>query len=71
MKKRALVELIIAVLLVVIEVVVVLICRFSDDALNAASMDVYMTSVIAIFINIDVIYAIALIIVNQWLNDKK
>ncbi len=71
MKKRALIELIIAALLVVIEVVVVLICRFSDDALNAPSMDVYMTSVIAIFINIDVVYAIVLIIVNQWLNDKK
>ena len=70
MKKRVLVESIIAALLVVIEVVVVLVCRFSDDALNAASMDVYMTSVIAIFINIDVIYAIVLIIANSYLNNK-
>ena len=70
MKKRVLVESIIAALLVVIEVVVVLICRFSSDALNATSMDVYMTSVIAIFINIDVIYAIVLIIVNSHFNNK-
>ena len=62
MKKKYLTELIIAILLLVIEIIVVSVMY--SDAKNAQSTDVYMTALIAIFINIDVIYGIILIIFN-------
>lgn len=69
MSKKTLTEIIIAVLLVVVEVIVVLVCRFGE-ALSADSIDVYMTSLLAIFINIDVLYAIALLIINSHSKNK-
>ena len=68
MSKRALIEILIATLLLIVEIIVVLVCRFGD-ALNAASVDSYMTAIIAVFINIDVFYLIALQIINSnWKN---
>ena len=68
MSKRALIEILIAALLLIVEIIVVLVCRFGD-ALNAASVDSYMTAIIAVFINIDVFYLIALQIINSnWKN---
>lgn len=69
MSKRAKIEIIIAALLLIVEIIVVLVCRFGE-ALNAVSVDSYMTAVIAIFINIDVFYIIALQIVNSNWKDK-
>lgn len=64
MSKKTLIETIIAALLVIVEVVVILICC-SGEAQSAAIVDAYMTTVLAIFINIDVLYAIALLIINS------
>lgn len=62
MKKKYIAELIIAILLLVIEIIVVSVMY--SDAKSAQSTDVYITALIAIFINIDVIYGIILIIFN-------
>lgn len=68
MSKRALIEILIAALLLIVEIIVVLVCRFGE-ALNAVSVDSYMTAVIVIFINIDMFYIIALQIINSnWKN---
>ena len=64
MSKKALFEIIIAALLVIVEVVVILTCS-SGEALNAANADAYMTSLLAVFINIDVLYLIVLQIINS------
>ncbi len=69
MSKRTKTEIIIAALLLIVEIIVVLICRFGE-ALNAASVDTYMTALIAIFINIDMFYVIALQIINSNWKDK-
>ncbi len=66
MSKRTKTEIIIAALLLIVEIIVVLICRFGE-ALNAASVDTYMT---ALFINIDMFYVIALQIINSNWKDK-
>jgi hypothetical protein len=62
MKKKYLVELVIAILLLLIEVIVVLVMY--SEALNASNTDVYITAIIALFTNIEVIYGIILIIFN-------
>ncbi len=68
MSKKAIIEIIIAALLLIVEIIVILVCRFGE-ALNAVSVDTYMTALIAIFINIDMFYVIALQIINSnWRN---
>jgi hypothetical protein len=62
MKKKYVVELILAILLFVVEMIVILVMY--PEALNAQSTDVYMTAILAIFTNIEVIYGVILIIIN-------
>lgn len=62
MKKKYLVELIITILLAVAEIIVVLVTY--PEALKAENTDVFMTAIVALFINIDVLYGIILIIFN-------
>lgn len=62
MKKKYLVELIITILLTVAEIIVVLVTY--PEALKAENTDVFMTAIVALFINIDVLYGIILIIFN-------
>jgi heme/copper-type cytochrome/quinol oxidase subunit 4 len=62
MKKKYLVELIIAILLVVIELIVILVMY--PEALTAQNTDVSMTALLAIFINVDILYGIIIIIFN-------
>jgi hypothetical protein len=63
MKKKYLVELVIAIALAVIEGIVILVKY--PEALNAQSIDVYYTALFAIFINIYIIYGVILIILNS------
>lgn len=62
MKKKYLVELIIAILLVVIELIVILVMY--PEALTAQNTDASMTALLAIFINVDILYGIIIIIFN-------
>ena len=62
MKKRMLLELIIAGLLLLAEVITIIACY--PEARSAASPDLYLTSIVAIFINLDVFYGVILLIVN-------
>jgi hypothetical protein len=63
MKKKYLVELMIAILLLLIEIIVVAVMY--PEALSASNTDVYMTAIIALFTNIEVFYGILLIIFNS------
>jgi hypothetical protein len=62
MKKKYLVELIIAILLVLSEIVLIIVKY--PEALRAQSIDVYMTALFSIYINIFAIYGVVLIILN-------
>ena len=62
MKRKYLTELIVFILLLVIEVIVIAVVH--SEAVSAQNPDAYMTSVIALFINIDVLYSVFLIIFN-------
>ncbi len=64
MSKKTLIQIIIAALLLLVEIIVVLVCRFGE-ALHAASVDAYMTALLTVFINIDVFYLIVLQIINS------
>jgi hypothetical protein len=63
MKNKYLVELIIALLILVIEIVVVTIMY--PEALSAQNPDVYMTALVALFTNIFVVYGVIVIILNS------
>jgi hypothetical protein len=62
MKKKYVVELMIAILLLLIEMIVIAVMY--PEALSASNTDVYMTAIIALFTNIEVIYGVILIIIN-------
>jgi hypothetical protein len=62
MKKKYLVELIIAILLVLSEIVLIIVKY--PEALRAQSIDVYMTALFSIYINIFAVYGVILIILN-------
>ena len=57
-----LLELIIAGILFLAEVVTLLVCY--PEAQSATNPDMYLTSIVAIFINLDVLYGLVLLIVN-------
>lgn len=62
MKKKYLIELIIFILLLVLEIIVVAVMY--SEAASAQSPDVYITSIIALFTNIDVLYGVFLLIIH-------
>jgi hypothetical protein len=62
MKRKYLIELIIAIAILVVEGIFILVNY--PAALNAQNTDVYITAILALFINIFVVYGIALIIIN-------
>jgi len=62
MKKKFIVELILAIILVVTEVIVVAVMY--PEAKSASSIDAYISSLLALFINIDVLYGIFIMILN-------
>jgi hypothetical protein len=62
MKKKYLIEIIIAILLIFIETIAIVVMY--SEALSASNTDVYMTAIIALFTNIEVFYGILLIIIN-------
>lgn len=63
MKKKYLIEIILAVALVLVELIVIL-CSYSES-LHAPNTDMFLTSIIAIFTNIEVLYGIGLVILNS------
>ena len=63
MKKKYIIEIVIAALLVLAELIVIL-CTYSE-ALHAPNTDIFITSIIAIFTNIEVLYGIGLAIFNS------
>ncbi len=62
MKKRMLIESLLAALLLLAEVITIAVCY--SEAASAKSPDLYLTSIVALFINLDVFYGIVLLIVN-------
>jgi hypothetical protein len=62
MKKKYLVELIIAILLVISEIVLIIVKY--PEAMRADYIDVYMTALFSVYINIFAIYGVILIILN-------
>ena len=63
MKKITKIEIGITVLLVLAEVITFSICY--PESLHSNNPDSYLTAIIAFFINLDVIYALILIIVHN------
>lgn len=57
-----LIELIIAGLLLFTEAITLGVCY--SEAQSAANPDLYLTSIVAIFINLDVLYGLVLLIIN-------
>ena len=63
MKKKYVLEIVIAVLIVLVELIVIF--WSYSEALHAPNTDIFMTSIIAIFTNIEVLYGIGLVILNS------
>jgi heme/copper-type cytochrome/quinol oxidase subunit 4 len=63
MKKKYLIELIIAILILVVELIFFMVMY--PEAQNAQIPDVYMTAIFTLFTNIFVVYGVILIILNS------
>ncbi|MDE7105879.1 MAG: hypothetical protein K2O22_01780 [Anaeroplasmataceae bacterium] len=63
MKKITKIEIGITILLVLAEIITFSICY--PESLHSNNTDSYLTAIIAFFINLDVIYALILIIVHN------
>ena len=70
MKKKYIIEIAIAGLLALAEIAVVL-CFYSE-AQRAQNPDLFLTAIIAVFTNVEVLYGIGLIVINSdWRKNRE